>query len=88
MFNNGNGTFGRDQVDALVVTQVQSLGTQGFIYNSENTSPGVGFGTIPVTNSPANTLDHRPLRHGLTAAWPQHHQHRRPPRKRTPLATP
>ena len=70
MFNNGNGTFGRDQVDSLVVTQVQSLGTQGFIYNSENTGGGVGFGTIPVTNSPANTLDTVPFAwltaHGLS----------------------
>ncbi|HVX83630.1 MAG TPA: autotransporter-associated beta strand repeat-containing protein [Phycisphaerae bacterium] len=74
LYNNGNGAFGRDQVDNQVLSQVESLGTQGFLYNTENTNGSVGFGTIPATSSPANTLDTVPFAwlqaHGLSTTDP------------------
>ncbi|MGN6367542.1 MAG: autotransporter-associated beta strand repeat-containing protein [Phycisphaerae bacterium] len=70
MYNNGNGTFGLDQVDTRVVADVLSNGTAGHIYNSENTSPSVGFGTIPQTTVGPDTLDTVPFAwltaHGLS----------------------
>jgi autotransporter-associated beta strand protein len=67
LYANGDGTFGRDQVDAQVLSQVNSKGTAGFMYNTEITNGSVGFGTIPSTTSPANTLDTVPF------AWLQAH---------------
>ncbi len=72
MFNNGNGTFGRDEVDTQIVSQVQSLGTAGSRYNSENDTGNSnnGFGADVIGASPANTLDTVPFAwltaHGLS----------------------
>ena len=72
MFNNGNGTFGRDEVDTQIVSQVQSLGTAGSRYNAEKDTGNSnnGWGADVIGASPANTLDTVPFAwltsHGLS----------------------
>ncbi|MGA2440134.1 MAG: autotransporter-associated beta strand repeat-containing protein [Tepidisphaeraceae bacterium] len=60
----------RDPVDSQIITQVQSLGTQGSIYNSQaddGLSNG-GFGTIPGATAPTDTD-----RDGIPDAWETTH---------------
>src|SRR5580658_2795140 len=48
LYPNGDGTFSRDQVDAQIVSQVQSLGTSGTVMNEQDDDglANDGFGTI------------------------------------------
>jgi autotransporter-associated beta strand protein len=72
LYPNGDGTFSRDQVDAQVVSQVESLGTAGRIFNAEDDTElsNGGFGTLTVASVAANTLDTVPfswlMAHGLS----------------------
>jgi hypothetical protein len=62
----------RDQVDSQIISQVQSLGTQGSIYNEQDDDglSNNGFGTIAGGTAPTNTAgdgiaDSWKITHGL-----------------------
>jgi autotransporter-associated beta strand protein len=65
-------SLSRDQVDSLIISQVQSLGTAGSIYNEQDDDglSNNGFGTIAGGTAPTNTAgdgiaDSWKITHGL-----------------------